>query len=100
MLSRALSLVRLTDLGFSRAVPSRAEAELLESYSERGAEAPGQRTAPRRLLTRVGQPVFAGMCITWFASFLSELPRRDSICLAMRFQFLAMLHELEDRETG
>src|SRR5260370_27646684 len=47
---------RLTDHGFSGAVPPRPEAEIRESYAERGAEAPSQRTAPRPLLTRVRPP--------------------------------------------
>jgi len=51
--------VWLTALGFSRAVPSRAEAEFREFYAEHGAEASGQRAAPRRLLTRVGTPLRA-----------------------------------------
>src|SRR5438128_1969202 len=46
-----------TDLGFSGAVPPRAEAETRKVYDERGAEAPGHRTAPRPLLTRVRPPL-------------------------------------------
>src|SRR5437016_11293965 len=44
-------------LSLSRARPYRARLATRKRRAKRGAEAPGQRTAARRLLRRVGPPV-------------------------------------------
>src|SRR5437016_14656752 len=69
-------------LSLSRARPYRAWLATRKRRAKRGAEAPGQRTAARRLLRRIGPPVPYGSCrngrivqlkITIFVSWVVEL---------------------------
>src|SRR5437588_1425196 len=71
-------------LSLSRARPYRAWLATRKRRAKRGAEAPGQRTAARRLLRRVGPPVPYRSCrngrivplkMTIFVSWVVELCR-------------------------
>ena len=53
----AVIAIRLTALRLSCAAPKHAESAADEVRSARGASAPGLRTATRRLLAQVGQPL-------------------------------------------